>query len=72
VLASCGGAYYLSRGRPAWLGVAAARPVFTQEYLSTGVGVVTCALAPGPHRLGLPPTLEIPYYHGPVYDELGP
>ena len=69
---SCGGAYYLSRGRPAWLGVADARPVFTQEYLRTGVGVVTCQLVSEPHRLGLPPTLEIPYYHGPVYDELGP
>ena len=46
--------------------------MFTQEYLRTGVGVVTCQLASGPHRLGLPPTLEIPYYHGPVYDELGP
>ena len=71
-LASCGGAYYLSRGRPAWLGVADARPVFTQEYLRTGVGVVTCRLEPGPLRLGLPPTLELPYFHGPVYDELGP
>jgi hypothetical protein len=70
-LGSCGGAYYLSRGRPAWLGVADARPVFTQEYLRTGVGVVTCTLAEGPFRLGLPPTLEIPYYHGPVYDALG-
>jgi hypothetical protein len=71
-VASCGGAYYLARGRPAWLGVADARPVFTQEYLRTGVGVVTCQLASGPHRLGLPPTLELPYYHGPIYDELGP
>jgi hypothetical protein len=71
-IVSCGGAYYLSRGRPAWLGVADARPVFTQEYLRTGVGIVTCQLASGPYRLGLPPTLEIPYYHGPVYDELGP
>ncbi len=70
-VASCGGAYYLSRGRPAWLGVADARPVFTQEYLRTGVGIVTCQLAEGPYRLGLPPTLEIPYYHGPVYDEIG-
>jgi hypothetical protein len=72
VVASCGGAYYLSRGRPAWLGVADARPVFTQEYLRTGVGVVTCQITSGAYRLGLPPTLEIPYYHGPVYDELGP
>jgi hypothetical protein len=71
-VASCGGAYYLSRGRPAWLGLADARPVFTQEYLRTGVGITTCRLEPGQLRLGLPPTLEIPYYHGPVYDELGP
>ncbi len=71
-VASCGGAYYLSRGRSAWLGLADARPVFTQEYLRTGVGVVTCRLEPGRHRLGLPPTIEIPYFHGPVYDELGP
>lgn len=71
-VASCGGAYYLSRGRPAWLGLADARPVFTQEYLRTGVGVTTCRLEPGQFRLGLPPTLEIPYYHGPVFDELGP
>lgn len=70
-IASCGGAYYLSRGRPTWLGVADARPVFTQEYLRTGVGVTTCEITPGPLRLGLPPTLEIPYYHGPIYDELG-
>jgi hypothetical protein len=68
---SCGGAYYLSRGRQGWLGVADARPVNTQEYLRSGVGMVTCQLAPGRHRLGLPPTLEIPYFHGPVWDELG-
>lgn len=71
-VASCGGSFYLSRGRPAWLGLADARPVFTQEYLRTGVGVTTCRLAPGRPRLGLPPTLEIPYFHGPVWDELGP
>jgi hypothetical protein len=71
-IASCGGSYYLSRGRPAWLGVVDARPLFTQEYLRTGVGVTTCRLEPGQLRLGLPPTLEIPYYHGPVFDELGP
>jgi hypothetical protein len=68
---SCGGAYYLSRGRPGWLGVADARPLNTQEYLRSGVGMVTCRLAPGRHRLGLPPTLEIPYFHGPIWDEIG-
>lgn len=71
-VASCGGSFYLSRGRPAWLGLADARPVFTQEYLRTGVGVTTCRLLSGRPRLGLPPTLEIPYFHGPVWDELGP
>jgi hypothetical protein len=33
--------------------------------------MVTCRLAPGRHRLGLPPTLEIPYFHGPIWDEIG-
>jgi hypothetical protein len=70
-IVSCGGAYYLSRGRPGWLGLADARPVNTQEYLRSGVGMVTCQLAPGRHRLGLPPTLEIPYFHGPIWDEIG-
>jgi hypothetical protein len=70
-LVSCGGAYYLSRGRPGWLGIADARPLNTQEYLRSGVGMVTCRLSPGRHRLGLPPTLEIPYFHGPIWDEIG-
>ena len=68
---SCGGAYYFSRGRPGWLGVADARPLNTQEYLRSGVGMVTCKLSSGRHRLGLPPTLEIPYFHGPIWDDLG-
>jgi hypothetical protein len=68
---SCGGAYYLAKGRPTWLGVADARPRITQDYLRTGVGVTTCSLADGQMRLGLPPTLEIPYFHGPVFDEIG-
>jgi hypothetical protein len=70
-LASCGGAYYLAKGRPTWLGVADAKPVITQDYLRTGVGVITCRLFDGRQRLGLPPTLEIPYFHGPAFDELG-
>lgn len=68
---SCGGAYYLAKGRPTWLGLADARPRITQDYLRTGVGVTTCRLAEGQLRLGLPPTLEIPYFHGPVFDEIG-
>ena len=26
----------------------------------------------GPLALGCPPTMEVPYYHGPIYDLLGP
>lgn len=68
---SCGGAYYLAKGRSTWLGVADARPRITQDYLRTGVGITTCRLTEGQLRLGLPPTLEIPYFHGPVFDEIG-
>lgn len=71
VVASCGGGFYLSRGRPGWLGVADARPFNTQEYLRTGVAVLTCDIEDETLGLGLPPTLEIPYFHGPVWDELG-
>lgn len=70
-VASCGGAYYLSKGRPTWLGLADARPNVTQDYLRTGVGLTTCRIADGPLRRGLPPTLEIPYFHGPAFDEIG-
>ncbi len=70
-LASCGGAYYLAKGRPTWLGLADARPNITQDYLRTGVGITTCRIADGPLRRGLPPTLEIPYFHGPAFDEIG-
>ena len=68
---SCGGAYYLAKGRPTWLGLADARPNITQDYLRTGVGITTCRIADGPLRRGLPPTLEIPYFHGPAFDEIG-
>lgn len=71
-IGSCGGAYYLSSGRPAWTGTAAAKPRYTHEYLQSGVGVVDLTLAPGPLSRGCPPTMEVPYYHGPIYDELGP
>ena len=70
-IGSCGGAYYLSAGRPGWTGTAAAKPLYTHEYLQSGVGVVAIALRPGPLALGCPPTLEVPYYHGPIYDALG-
>lgn len=71
-IGSCGGAYYLSSGRPGWLGLAAARPRFTQEYLRSGAGVVTCSLDHPRLGLGLPPDLDLVYYHGPIYDTLGP
>lgn len=70
-IGSCGGAYYLSSGRPAWTGTAAAKPRYTHEYLQTGVGVVTIALRERPMAFGCAPTIEVPYYHGPIYDALG-
>jgi hypothetical protein len=69
---SCGGAFYLSAGRPGWTGTAAAKPLYTHEYLQSGVGIVTLAMRPGPMGFGCPPTIEVPYYHGPIYDVLGP
>ena len=71
-IGSCGGAYYLSAGRPGWTGTAPAKPLYTHEYLQSGVGVVAIAMRPGPLALGCPPTIEVPYYHGPIYDLLGP
>lgn len=70
-IGSCGGAFYLSAGRPGWTGTANAKPLYTHEYLQSGVGVVTIALHRGPLALGCPPTMEVPYYHGPIYDALG-
>jgi hypothetical protein len=48
-----------------------AKPRYTHEYLQSGVGVVTVALRAGPLALGCAPTMEVPYYHGPIYDTLG-
>jgi hypothetical protein len=70
-IGSCGGAFYLSAGRPGWTGTVNAKPLYTHEYLQSGVGVVTLALREGPLALGLPPTIEVPYYHGPIYDLVG-
>jgi hypothetical protein len=70
-IGSCGGAFYLSAGRPGWTGTAQAKPLYSHEYLQSGVGVVTLKLRPGPLAFGCPPTVEVPYYHGPIYDELG-
>ncbi len=71
-IGSCGGAFYLSMGRPAWTGTAQAKPLYTHEYLQSGVGVVTLEMRKGPLALGCPPTMEVPYYHGPIYDLVGP
>lgn len=71
-IGSCGGAYYLSMGRPGWTGTAQAKPIYTHEYLQSGVGVVTLEMRKGPLALGCPPTMEVPYYHGPIYDLVGP
>jgi hypothetical protein len=38
--------------------------------LRTGVGIVSLRLGPDSIGFGCPPTLEMPYYHGPVFAEL--
>jgi hypothetical protein len=69
-IGSGGGAFYLSTGRPGWTNAALARPVYTHEYLRTGVGIVSLRFGPDSIAFGCPPTLEMPYYHGPVFAEL--
>ncbi|HZK91669.1 MAG TPA: hypothetical protein VFC56_16130 [Stellaceae bacterium] len=69
-LGSGGGAFYLSTGRPGWTNTALARPVYTHEYLHTGVGIVSLSLGPDSIGFGCPPTLEMPYFHGPVFAAL--
>lgn len=69
-IGSGGGAFYLSSGRPGWTNVALTRPVYTHEYLRTGVGLVSLRLAADSIGFGCPPTVEMPYYHGPVFAEL--
>ncbi|HWB47575.1 MAG TPA: hypothetical protein VG651_00580 [Stellaceae bacterium] len=69
-LGSGGGAFYLCTGRPGWSNIALARPVYTHEYLRTGVGVVSVRLGADSIGFGCPPTLEMPYFHGPVFAEL--
>lgn len=67
VLGSCGGAFYLSSGRPGWLGALDATPRFTQEYLSTGAGLVSISEFDEGLAAGLPEAVELPYFHGPIY-----
>jgi hypothetical protein len=69
-IGSGGGAFYLSTGRPGWTNAALAQPVYTHEYLRTGVGIVSLLLERDSIGFGCPPTLEMPYYHGPVFAEL--
>ncbi|WP_233838852.1 BPL-N domain-containing protein [Paraburkholderia sp. ZP32-5] len=67
-IGSCGGAFYLSSGRPGWLGLIPRKPLYSHEYLQPGVGLVNVDLAAG-HALcaGLPDRIELPYYHGPIF-----
>lgn len=67
LLGSCGGAFYVSEGRPGWLGVIDATPKFTQEYLATGAALVSISVDNCDLARGLPEAIELPYYHGPVY-----
>jgi hypothetical protein len=67
-IGSCGGAYYFSQGRPHWLGVLDAKPRYTHEYLLTGAGLLNVRLEDAALRRDLPETMELAYYHGPVYE----
>jgi hypothetical protein len=68
-LGSCGGAFYLSSGRPGWTGTAPIKPHYTHEYLQTGAAILNIDLnQQHPLATGLPASVEIPYYHGPIYD----
>ena len=69
-IGSGGGAFYLSSGRPGWTNAALAQPTYTHEFLRTGVGIVSLQLGRDSIGFGCPPTVEMPYYHGPVYAEL--
>lgn len=70
-IGSCGGAYYLSAGRPGWSGTADAMPLYTHEYLQSGVGIVSIDIASSTLGRGLPPSIDLPYYHGPIWDRVG-
>jgi hypothetical protein len=67
-IGSCGGAFYLSQGRPHWLGMIDAKPRFTHEYLYTGAGMLNVRLDDATLRRDLPESVELAYYHGPVYE----
>ena len=71
VIGSCGGAFYLSSGRPGWQGSAGVKPTFTHEYLLTGAALLNVHLDDERLATGLTPDVEIPYYHGPVWPQAG-
>ena len=71
VIGSCGGAFYLSSGRPGWQGSTGVKPTFTHEYLLTGAAILNVRLEDERLATGLTPEVEIPYYHGPVWPEAG-
>lgn len=68
-IGSCGGAFYVSDGRPGWLGAVDAMPKFTQEYLLTGAAILGVSVSGGLLGRGLPEIVELPYYHGPIYSD---
>ncbi|AYD03941.1 BPL-N domain-containing protein [Neorhizobium sp. NCHU2750] len=68
-MGSCGGAFYMSEGRPGWHGAIDAMPKFTQEYLLTGAAMLSISVDGPVIGRGLPETIELPYYHGPIYSD---
>ncbi|MEX6508648.1 hypothetical protein [Jiella sp. M17.18] len=67
-IGSCGGAFYLSSGRPGWLALAEASPRYSHEYLKSGAGIVSIAMQDDGLGAGVAPLVEMPYYHGPIYE----
>ena len=66
-MGSCGGAFYMSEGRPGWHGALDAMPRYTHEYLKTGAGMLGISVDDPVMGRGLPEIVEVPYYHGPIY-----
>lgn len=67
-IGSCGGAFYVAEGRPHWLGAFRTVPLYTQEYLLTGTGLVSISLTDTPLARGLPSAIEMPFFHGPIFE----
>jgi CobB/CobQ-like glutamine amidotransferase domain len=70
-IGSCGGAFYLSAGRPGWTATADVKAKYTHEYLQTGAAVVNVRLHDPRLARGCPSLLEVPYYHGPAFPDSG-